>query len=142
MSYTAPPWEVVIPEETDSAVGRFYIIRAADVTIAAVYPTPQNVRQAKANADLMGAAPYLLDRLKVARAFIEDSFDVLERSYSPVPSAEESEELGECRELLNGIDAAIYHASPGRALEPATEPQNPTEAKQKEYPEIDLESRT
>jgi hypothetical protein len=58
--YTDPPWEIVIPEEHGAKGERFYIIRAADSTVAAVYPTG-DVKETKANAYLIGAAVNLLE---------------------------------------------------------------------------------
>ncbi len=108
--YTEPPWEIVIPEEHGAKGERFYIIRAADSTVAAVYPTG-DVHETKANANLINAAPELLDRLKATR-------DVL---LAVEPKAD-----------VTSIDAVIAKAlgtPPGRALQ-SPDPTPPTEAKE------------
>lgn len=138
MKTPAPgPYEVaVIIDEEGKARGRngerWVLIRNADGAIASVYPG----RDAEATADLLAASWHMLDRLRVARAFIEDQLAVLERSYLLDPNEAEAEELRETQYLLDTMRYVIQEAEgdthrtpPGRTEESPTKPEDPTEAK-------------
>jgi hypothetical protein len=110
--HTTPPFEIVLPEEQDGKGNRFYLIRAEGRTIAAVYPFDRT--EDRANAQLFAAAP---DLLRVCKELLM------------------SRGCDHPTDLEDETKAAIALAegrstSPGRAIQPATEPPNPTEAKE------------
>jgi hypothetical protein len=115
--HTTPPFEIVLPEEQDGKGNRFYLIRAEGRTIAAVYPFDRT--EDRANAQLFAAAPELLEALKEARDLIEEECEI----YPDAPMV---------RLIVDAIAKAEGRStSPGRTIQPATEPPNPTEAKDK-----------
>jgi hypothetical protein len=113
--HTTPPFEIVLPEEQDGKGNRFYLIRAEGRTIAAVYPFDRT--EDRANAQLFAAAPELLEALKAA-------YDLLEGE------CEFNEDAPMLSIIVNAIAKAEGRSTaPGRTIQPATEPPNPTEAK-------------
>jgi hypothetical protein len=124
------PYEVVVVEDAQGRSGEKWImIRNQGGAIATVYPA----KDAAGTARLLAASWKLLDRLGVARAFIEDQIETLERSYLPEPNEAEADELTEARWLLETIRYVIAEAegqeySNATRSDPASEPEGNTKS--------------
>ena len=103
------PYEVVtIIDEEGKARGRngekWLLIRNADGAIASVYPG----QDAEGTARLLGGSWNLLERLKVARAFVADALETLYNSCEPNPSVAEAEAMNDTSDLIAGLDRSDH----------------------------------
>jgi hypothetical protein len=101
------PYEVVVVEDAQGKNGdKWILIRNEGGAIATVYPA----RDSKETANLLAAAPELLEALKLARAVAQDEMDRLTSLQAEGWNAG----VDEAKVRFDKFDAAIVLAEKGR----------------------------